>query len=123
MEKVLNGQKITRTTTVQDDTVTCHHVTKHDKLGNVSITWGFNFEGVEHAEILKLAARSLLIDARREFKPLAEEVASGWDNKKFFVREMLDATRKTADPISKAKALFDKMTDEQRADLLAQFEG
>ena len=122
MKKVLNGEKVERSTTVSDNVVTCQHVTKHDKLGNVSIAWSFDFNDVPYDELLRLAARSLLIDSRRDFKPLDEKIAKTWDGKVFNVNDMLSATRKKSDPLVSAKKLYDKMTPEQRAEWLAQFQ-
>ncbi len=122
MKKVLKGEKVTRTTTVDNDVVSTFHVTQHGTIGNVATTWHFNFDGIDRDELLILATRSLLIDARRDFKTLPENVAEQWDGQSFLVSDMLTKTRKTATPTKAAQNAWAKMSPEDREAFLASIE-
>lgn len=120
------GEKGVNSVKIDGDVVSIQHQTVHPKLApratgmRISLHWRFNFAGVTRAELLELAARSLVITFRAPFKTLDNPLPSDWDDKEFNVREWIDnEKRRPKDKVAVAKSLFEGLTAEQKRELLA----
>jgi hypothetical protein len=93
-----------RTAKVRENVVELHHVTL-TKKGSMVCNWTFDFAGVTQDELLRLAARSLVIDQRPPVKKA--DNPTEWATRAWSVRELLDGkSRREANPVKKAaKAL------------------
>jgi hypothetical protein len=119
MKKVAQGEQVSRTKRVDGEQVIIHHVTEH-KTGRYETTWKFDYTGVSRQELMLQAARQHVIDQRPLFKKAKESELQEWDNKVFSIREYLDAERRTADPVARVKKGLDKLTEDERKQLLAE---
>lgn len=113
MKVVKQGETVSRSTRVEGEVVVKHHVTQHQTLGDVEVTWKFDFTDVTHEQLLELASRDLVIKARPQFKKLKAEEAEKWDGKVFSVKEMLESQRATVDNLTKATRAVEKMSPEE----------
>jgi len=87
--RVKQGEKVPRSVTVEGTKVIRKHVTEHGRLGDVLLTWSFDFERVSHEDIMELASRAVLIGARPKFKKSSVVEAATWDNRVFSVADYL----------------------------------
>ena len=104
------------TVNVEDQIVTVYHVSEIAGVQYQCRTI-FNYSECTQAMILEHAAKTDVITMRRQYKlkdaPMSE--AATLIDLNIDVNEMEErATRKKADPVEKAKALFARMTPEQR---------
>ena len=80
-----------------------------------NLSQSFDFAGVSLEEIIGLATRSLRIDVQSMWRKAKNRMDAGvWQDKKWFVRDMLDQTRQKADPVTKAVSNDHKMTAKER---------
>ena len=84
------------------------------------LTSTFDFSGCSDAEILSLALKSVVIEAQRQWRDLANTKGSTATTVNPFATvnvksAIVDATRRTADPVARATAMAKKLTPEQIA--------
>ncbi len=122
MENVKHGDTISRYTKVDGNVVHKHHVTRNNPTKSAyEMDWYFDFENVNHDELLELASRDLVIKHRPQFKSAPADTLEGWGNKTFSVREFLDRERRnTLSPEEKVRNAVAKMSPEQKAKLIAE---
>lgn len=125
MRNVIKGETVSRYTNVDGDTVHKHHVTMNKaSASEYEMDWAFDFSGVTREELMVLASRDLVIKARPVFKSLPADALDEWDDRVFSVREILDTeNRTTLSPDEKARRAVSKLTDEQKAALIAELTG
>lgn len=123
-QKAIKGETYNRSRTVDVDTlnVNVKHVTAH-KSGDYYLTWNFDFTDVTQEQLLDLATRSLVIDARPQFKNCPENEIDSWDDKTFKVADMLVKQRRGKSDAQKAADLFAKLSPEEQAAIMAQYQG
>lgn len=101
--------------------VRCVATSSHPELEKgerLVIDWSFSFEGVTDVEVFELAAELLLIQARPSFK--ASKMNQ--DVQTFSVREMIDASRKKADPVKKIVKFAKDSSDAEKLEMIAQLQ-
>lgn len=115
-----------RSTTTEGKIV---HVTrtvkpKSDSEVRYVVEWNIDFDGVTNQELLQLAARGVVIDIQRLFRAASDKERESFGKRNFSVRELLDTTRerKTADPATRAKNAVAKLSDEEKAALIADLQ-
>lgn len=113
MRIVEKGTAISRYTKIDGEKVHKHHVTMNKSTSTeYELDWTFDFTDVTHDELLLIASRDLVIKSRPVFKLLPASELSGWDEKVFSVREMLDTeTRSTLTPEQKVMKNITKLDD------------
>ena len=126
--------KLTKIETDASATITCklaknqpkvvrfEHAVKVDRDTNdrYNLRWNFDFGTVNEEEILKLAARSMLIRKQGEWRKAKDRInADEWQDVTFDVEVMLAEGRKSADPVTKVVNAVAKMSQAEKADLLA----
>ena len=80
-----------------------------------NLKWRLDFDEVIDEEIFMLATRSVVIMLQSKWRKDKERmVEKKWHNVTFKVRDILDAKRAAADPVSKAANLANKMTKAER---------
>lgn len=97
------------------------HTVKPDReaTNRAQLVWEFDFSDVTRGELLELATRDVLIRKQAEWrKANNRDNADVWDNVTFRVRDILDETKKTADPTTKARNALAKLSPEERERLL-----
>lgn len=119
--KCVKGETYNRTRTVNPDTnvVVNKQVTKHDKEGNLYLTWSFDFTDITREQLMDIATRALVIDARPAFKKCDIADIDSWDNKMFIVKDMITKTRSKKSDADKIKDLLKGKTPEEIAAILA----
>ena len=128
MRKVLEGEKVSRTMTTENNIVTVHHVTESGRHGDVELDSLFDFADVTETEKERLASATLVIRIRpalKKFGGTFEELESKYDGQVISVREYLD-TKRRKEPLSKKqqleKLLAEMDPDEKEASLKAELE-
>jgi hypothetical protein len=104
---------------VKDNIVVMDHVTLHKATDvHYQLRTTFDFEGVAHSDILKLASETLVIRWRTAFKG-AEKVDDAADNQIVKVKDMLKGSKPRMSKQDKvAKVLADMTPEEKRAFIL-----
>jgi len=124
MKKVMKDEKVSRTISVADDVATIHHVTDHKQHGQLAITWRFDFHDVSRDELIKIATRALVIDARPKFKSYKgdlDTIAKEWDNKTFNVKELLTTGKRKLSPGERLQRFLDALPPEEREKALEKY--
>lgn len=119
---VKQGETISRVTEIDPsdkNVVKNFNVTKH-QIGDFAITWFFDFTDVSREQLMLLATRSLVIDARPTFKKCPSDEIDNWDGKTFKVQSMLNKSRAKKSTADKVKNLLKDMTPEQIAAILSE---
>lgn len=113
-------EKAVREFKVTGQTVSCTHTVKADRDSEVrfNLRWVLDFAGVKPAELMELAARTIIIRKQADWRKAKDRQADRWQGLSIKVRDVLDETRATADPLTKAATQIDKMSDTEKADLL-----
>lgn len=98
-------------------------VRKTDKSPRYALTSAFDFSGVSQAELLELAIRGVIIDTQRQWRVLANAANSTAERVNPFASvnvktAIIDASRKTADPVTKAVNALNKLSPAERAAIL-----
>lgn len=107
---VVNGKMVAVTHTVRPNRETDNRY---------NLTWNVDFAGVTDAEVLELAARTIVIRLQHEWRQAKNKMDEKvWQNATFKVRAVLDESRKTADPLTKAEGLIGKLSAAEKAQLL-----
>jgi len=124
MKTVKHGVTFTGKSTtadVENQTVTCRHLSSHASLGSqkkgnetpkFDVTWIFDMSKCSLAEIYCMAGESLVIKERRIFTKDPKPTDEAWDNATFDAKELV--TRKMSRVDKAAKTLKD-FTDEELA--------
>jgi len=115
------GEQESRTTSVEGDIVTVHHVTKHSPDRNIVCDWKFDFNNITRDQLIRLASRSLVIDARNEFKKLPENDAIAHSEFTYSVVELIAGKKRGKTDEEKVEALMAKMDPEVVKNLAARF--
>ena len=131
VKRVLSMNKLQQIKTDASATINCtamgkevnftHSVkVEQDTKVRYNLNWTFDFATVAQSEILKLAARSMLIRKQGEWRKAKNRLdADVWDEVTFDVESMLAEGRKSADPVTKVVNAVAKMSQAEKADLLA----
>lgn len=113
------GEAESRNTGVTDDITSVHHVTKH-KTGDIVCDWKFDFADVSREQLIRLATRSLVIDARNAFKKL--KVVGEAHTHTYEVAEMIKTQKRGKSNSEKVQALLANMSPEEVANAMAVFQ-
>ncbi len=126
IKTITADEKHTRSTEVAGDVVTVVRTAKPNENSPVRfiVNWEFNFADVTANELRELSARALVIDVQRAFRAATDAQLETYGNRKFTVREMIDAakTRKSADPATRARNAVSKLDDAAKTALIAELE-
>jgi hypothetical protein len=89
-----------------------------------NLQWKFDFSTCTPEEVLRLAARSIVIAKQGEWRKDKEQTnAERWHEVMFNVHDMLAEGRKTADPFTRAKGAAAKLSKAEREALIKQLQG
>lgn len=105
-------------------TFSCRRDEKSDRYALTSV---IDFSGCSQAEIIELATRTVVIDLQRQWRVLAASNLANATRANPFSKvnvkaAIVDATRKTATPIAKAKSAASKLTDAEKRAMIAELE-
>jgi hypothetical protein len=123
--KMLNkDDTFSATTAVRGEVVKATRTVKttKDALTRYVVDWTFDFAGVKREEVLRLAAATCIITAQRLWRKAPDKLSDPWATRTFKVRDMLDAERTTADPLTRASGLVAKMTPDERKALMEELQ-
>lgn len=100
---------------------------KSEKSPRFAIATELDFSAVSAEELMTLAIRPVVIELQRQWRELAATKGSTATTVNPFKTvnvktAIVDATRKTADPVARAKAAMSKLSDKERAAILAAFQ-
>lgn len=97
------------------------HTVKESKDDDIryQLSWTFDFSNTSYDDVLKLATRTICIKKQAEWRKSKDRMdAAKWDNVTFMVDEVLAETRKSADPLTRAKSALNKLGAAERKALL-----
>lgn len=114
----INGKKAVVTWSVKKD--------KDEKSPRYVIVTELDFTGVSPADMMKLAIRPVTIELQRQWREAAAVKGSTATTVNPFVtvnvqNAVVNAARRTADPVARATAMFAKLTPAQRLAIAATF--
>lgn len=127
IRKLSTDEKLSTSTSIKDTTCTATFGVRASEASTTrfALTCKLDFSGCSREELIALASKSVIIDVQRQWRvahiddktdPKSNEFATV-DVKKSIV----DATRKTADPMAKVKSALSGMSPEAVAALLAEY--
>lgn len=120
MRLIKQGEKANVGTKVDGSIVTVQHVTLNKPTkAKYEMSWKFDFSNVSQTDLLRLAARGLVIDQRPKFK--AEKDArklQSWDNRSFSVTEILKKERARITKAEKAAKAVEALDTNEQLELL-----
>jgi len=118
----VEGESVTRSSTVLDNVVTCKHVTKHGSGAEYICTWKFDWTDVSVEELQLEANKDAVISNRTTWKKLPVSEAEKLTERTINMREYLDRARRHArSDDEKVSNLMDKMSPEERAAIIAKY--
>lgn len=121
--EVQPGEQVSRSRNIDvaAETVRLYNVSKNDKTGkNYKVNWTFDFSGVTDEQMLELASRSAVIAYRKHFRNVPEDRIPEYAERTIDVLEdVLTQERRGLSASEKAARLVAKMTDAEKAELLA----
>jgi hypothetical protein len=111
------GKKVTATYTCRKD---------KDSPDRYAVESTLDFSNCSQDEILEMASRTVVIDLQRQWRTLAKSNLANATKPGTFgtidvKRDVVEATRKAADPTTKVVSVLDKMSDAEREALLARY--
>jgi len=122
MSKKVQGESVTRTSTVSNNVVTCHHVTKHGSGTEYICTWKFDWTDVTIEELQLEANKDAVISNRLAWKKMPVSEAEKLVERTINMREYLNRARRISRTDGeKASNLLDKMSPEERAAVIAKY--
>lgn len=120
MNIVKQGETARRETTVDGDTVVCHHVTLNKPTdSHYQLCWKFDFKDVTNEQLLELATKHLVIQMRPQFKN-DKEPGDKWDGKNFSVSAYLAKEGRRKSQLEKAAVATAKLSDDEKEFLMQQ---
>lgn len=129
MRKLTTGEEAKRSITpnAEKNRVVCVHTVKPDKdaPARYELKWTFDFSNVTPAELLGLAARTVLIAMQSTWRGASDKErvdAKTWHDVTFKVRDMLDNKRQAASPAAKVAKAAKTMDASELADTIKQLE-
>jgi hypothetical protein len=121
MKIVKQGEKRTVGTKIADENIVeVRHVTLNKPTrSHYALKWAFDFSGVSREDLLKLAARGLVIDQRPKFKAEKNsDKLEQWDNKTFTVARILAKERVRQSAEEKAAKAVEALDVETQIEML-----
>ena len=126
LKALTKDEQATISMTANADTSTCvvSHTVKESGDADIryQLSWTFDFSNTSREDVLKLATRTICIKKQAEWRKAKDRMdGEKWDGVTFKVDEVLAETRKSADPVTRAKSALNKLSEAERMALLEEW--
>lgn len=127
MRKLAKDEAASKSLETKGNVVTAVHTVKPNKESETrfELVWHIDFDGVKKDELLKLAARTVVIKLQQDWRQAKDRTnAQKWDKVTFKVREILDrpVTRNFEPTVENTMARAKKLSKAEKAELLKQLQ-
>lgn len=122
---VKKGETVSKATRVVGSVVEADRTTKVPGIGEVAHSWTLDFDAVSQEDVLKLAARTVIITLQARLRKQGKAAKpEDWDGKAFDVqKEIVEVERRSKPADQKILEQWEHLTDEARERLLQQLMG